>query len=252
MTDDNLKFYGQLLKLHCFSQKEISEKFNLETKKTENLLYTFKKKKLISSVKKNLYVANSLSDYQSIAEKFEIASKITSNSYIAYHSAFEFYGFANQVYNTVFVSSSSTFRNFYFEGNLFKCIKTQPKFNTFGITEIRHIKTTDIERTILDSIKDFEKIGGLEELLNCLQQIQYADEEILKKYLINYKNQFLFQKAGFILSKLENFKLSKDFFYFCKKNAGKSIRYLESNILKSELIFDKDWNLCVSKNFPIF
>lgn len=252
MFYSNLELYGKLLKKRCFSTFEISSELKFSQKQTENLLYSFKKNKMISSVRKDLYVANSLADNLPVAEKFEIASKINENSYISHHSAFEFYGFSNQVFNTIFVSSEKSFRQFIFDQNLFKCVKTA---KNFGITEIRHIKTTDLERTILDSIKDFEKIGGLEELLECLKSISFVQEKKLKDYLMLYKNQFLFQKTGFLLETLEKSKelqvqLSQDFFDFCHKNIGNSTRYLQNEILKSELIFNKKWNLCIPKKLP--
>lgn len=253
MFYSNLEIYGKLLKKRCFSGSEIFSELKISKKQTENILFLLKKNKMISLVRKDLYVANSLATYLPVAEKFEVASKINENSYISHHSAFEFYGFSNQVFNTIFVSSGKSFRPFIFDQNLFKCIKTE---KDFGITEIRHIKTTDLERTILDSIKDFEKIGGLEELLECLKSIPFVQEEKLKDYLTLYKNQFLFQKTGFLLESLEKSKDSKiqfsqDFFEFCHNNIGSSTRYLQNGILKSELAFNKKWNLCIPKKLPI-
>jgi len=43
------------------------------------------------------------------------------------------------------------------------------------------IRVTTLERTIVDSIEDFEKVGGLEELLNCIEMVNYLDEnEVIK------------------------------------------------------------------------
>jgi|LSQX01.1.fsa_nt_gb hypothetical protein len=44
------------------------------------------------------------------------------------------------------------------------------------------ILMTDIERTVIDSIKDIEKIAGLEEVLNCPDMITYLEDGKLKKY----------------------------------------------------------------------
>jgi len=53
---------------------------------------------------------------------------------------------------------------------------------------------------VLDSINDFEKIAGLEELLHCLELIPYINEEKLLEYLERYDKQFLYQKAGYVLN----------------------------------------------------
>ena len=96
------------------------------------------------------------------------------NSFISHHSAFEFYGIANQVFYEIHVSSNSKFNDFYFDGLLYKYI--QNKYD-FGITEIKHVKVTDMERTVLDSIKDFEKKTGLEEVLQCISLVKFLDEK---------------------------------------------------------------------------
>ncbi len=89
------------------------------------------------------------------------------------------------------------------------------------------IRVTSIERTVVDSIKDFEKIGGLEELLNCISSIQYLDENLLLTYLDAYNIQFLYQKTGFILEHYKNqLQLSEEFIDYCKTKTGKSTRYL--------------------------
>ncbi len=63
------------------------------------------------------------------------------------------------------------------------------------------VRVTDMERTILDSINDLDKIGGLEELLRCLELINYADEEKLLLYLkLTFHKQVLYQKRDISLS----------------------------------------------------
>ncbi len=57
------------------------------------------------------------------------------------------------------------------------------------------VRITDLERTVIDSIRDFNKIGGFEELLNCLESVHYLDETKLKRYLDIYNTQGLYQKA---------------------------------------------------------
>lgn len=58
---------------------------------------------------------------------------------------------------------------------------------------------TSLERTVIDSIADFEKIGGLEELLRCLLLIPSLDYSKLLDALELYGRAQLYQKAGFIL-----------------------------------------------------
>ena len=86
---------------------------------------------------------------------------------------------------------------------------------------------TDLERTVIDSIKDFEKIGGFEELLNCLSSIHYLDEVKLRTYLDAYGVQALYQRAGYLLDFFrDEMKLSHEFIEYCKKQVEKGTAYL--------------------------
>ena len=239
-----LEYYEKLLRLKRFSFSDAVELFG-DRQKARNILYALKKKGLLQSVRRNYYVAVSLETKESVASPFEIASAITPNSYISHHSAFEFYGLANQVFSDVFVSTKQTFREFDFDGRRYHCVETPREF---GITTQKLIKVTDLERTVLDSIKDFDKIGGLEELLRCLEMITVIDENKLAEYLGNYGNQFLAQKTGYILSYFPQLKLPDTFFEYCKKNIGNSSRYLYSDLKHEKNVFVKEWNLCVPEN----
>ncbi|MHB8172503.1 MAG: hypothetical protein ACYDG6_13325 [Thermincolia bacterium] len=61
------------------------------------------------------------------------------------------------------------------------------------------IRITDIERTMVDSIKNFDKIGGLEELLSCKEMLAFLDNQKLLLYLSLYDLRVLYQRCGYIL-----------------------------------------------------
>ncbi len=91
------------------------------------------------------------------ATPFEFASSITENSYMSHHSAFEFYGLANQVFSDIYVSTGREFQESEFDGRWYHCIKTQ---RDFGVSLQKTIRVTDMERTVLGNIKDFDKARG--------------------------------------------------------------------------------------------
>lgn len=236
-----MEHYIKLLKLGCFSREDVAEiTGNLRT--ADSILYSYKKKGLIISVRRNLYAAVSLETGHPVCTTFEIASFVSPDSYISHHSAFEYHGMANQVFSEIYVSSSTKFIDFEFDGK--HIIRIQSKTDE-GVKKIGKVRVSDVERTIVDSIKDFCKIGGLEELLRCLTMVTFASEEKLIKYLAIYNNQFLWQKAGYILSCFPNMKLSQNFFAACKKNAQKSIRYLYEELKYEEPAFLLEWGLYV-------
>lgn len=236
-----IKHYEKLLQLKCFTHQDSIHLFG-DAKKAGNILYELKKKGLIQSVRRNLYVAVSLETHESAASPFEIASSITDGCCLSHHSAFEFYGLANQVFTDIYVSSPAKFREFTFEGRRYHCVRTA---RSFGLEKYHKIRVTDLERTILDGLKDFDKIGGLEELLRCLAMVTLVREQVLIDYLGHYDNCFLAQKAGYLLSFFPHLKLSEPFFEYCRQHKGESSRYLCHDTKNAPKTFIKEWNLCV-------
>jgi predicted transcriptional regulator of viral defense system len=107
-------------------------------------------------------------------------------------------------------------------------------------------RVTDLERTVIDSINDFEKIGGLEELLRSLEMMPYADEAKLLCYLKSYGKQILFQKTGYILEHFkDSLKISDAFIKACEAEISKSVRYLYHGLQKEKSIYNKKWRLFV-------
>ena len=104
------------------------------------------------------------------------------------------------------------------------------------------IKVTVLERTVIDSIRDLGKAGGLEELLNCISMIVLLDENLLVSFLDMYNINFLYQKTGFILGLYKDeLKLSDSFIGYCKSKIGNSSRYLTDD---SE-VYDHEWRLVI-------
>ena len=247
----NMKDFEKLLKLGVFSFADVINLVgNRET--AHSKIYRLVQKGYIKSVKRNLYAAVSLETSQTIVNKYQIGSKLTKSAYVSHHSAFEYYGLANQVFNEVYISSSERFNNFEFEGISYKFIRS--KFND-GVLEPKNysgVRVTDIERTVLDGIKDFEKIGGLEELLQCLDMATYLDSKKLEQYLDLYNLQVLYQKTGYILEYYKDkLKLKDSFFKFCVTKIGKSVRYLFKGINSDNSFYNSKWQIVAPKNLMI-
>jgi predicted transcriptional regulator of viral defense system len=103
------------------------------------------------------------------------------------------------VFYEIYVSSEKRFDDFEFNGITYKYVSSKISSGVIEPKNTQGIRVTTLERTVVDSIKDFEKIGGLEELLNCIESISHLNENKLIKYLDAYNLQFLYQKAGFLL-----------------------------------------------------
>lgn len=239
-----MQLFLKLLRLGCFSYNDIV-KLTGNKKTADSFLNRYKLKGLILSVKKNLYVAISPETMAPAATPFEIASCINEHSYVSHHSAFTYYGMANQVSTQLYVSSQNRFNNIEFNGTSY--VYVHHNINSGIVSPTPRVRITDLDRTILDSIKDFTKIGGLEELLRCLLMVTFVDKTKLLSYLAEYKNQFLYQKTGYILSHYrEEMKLSSEFFDECRKNIVQSKRYLYPELKKDKSAsYSREWGLCI-------
>jgi predicted transcriptional regulator of viral defense system len=235
-----MKYYEQLLEMGCFTRDELCTLTgNFDTAGT--LLKNYQKKGYVRQVRRNLYVAVNLTDRQPVVSKFRIAGRITPSAYVSHNAAFAYYGYANQVSCQVEVSSETPFVSFNFDGNFYVYLASRIKDGV--IERPDGVRVTDVERTVLDGIHDFEKIMGLKKLLRCLEAIPSVNEDKLLLYLAVYGKRFLYQKTGYILRYFRReWNLNEDFFRECAAHIGKSTRYL---IGHSKGIYDREWRLVV-------
>jgi predicted transcriptional regulator of viral defense system len=241
-----MKYYKELLNLRCFTRADV-ERLTGSAGAANSLLNDYQKKGYISSIKRNLYVAISMETEQAAANRYFIASHITDGAYLSHHASFEYYGYANQVFYEVYVSGLKRFRPFEYDGVNYRYIA--PRILDGVIKEPDGVCVTDTERTILDSIGDFEKIAGLEELLRCLELVPYLNEEKLLAYLDIYGKHILYQKAGYILGHLKKeLRLTERFFEICERHVAKSVRYLYHGVKYEPHVFDGRWQLFVPQN----
>lgn len=203
------------------------------------------KKGLVKKIRKNIYSVVNPATGLIVATRYQIACAITNTAYISHHSAFEYYGFANQVFYEVYVSSETKFNHFDYDHVTYKYVASRMKEGVVEAKNTTGVRITDLERTVIDSIRDFNKIGGFEELINCLEGVHYLDEKKLKRYLNIYNTQGLYQKAGFLLEHYrKEIQLSKEFLEHCKSKIGKSKRYLVSEA-KENSYYNSEWELMV-------
>ncbi len=239
-----MELYKRLAELRCFTRNDMVQLSGSESA-AEWQINSYLKKGYIERVRRNLYAVISLETGQPIPNRYQIASKITCDACVTHHSAFEYYGYANQVFYDVYFSTTKRTREFSYDGIYFHPIKL--KGNTGIIETNTHIRVTSLERTVIDSIADFEKIGGLEELLRCLMLIPSLDSEKLLESLELYGHAQLYQKTGYIL---ENFKfelaLPDSFFEECKKHSSNSKTYLYSK--QPDFVLNKNWKLFAPKD----
>lgn len=235
---------NELAKYPVFTIEEVKNLVGNE-KTAYSQLGRLMKRDRVRKVRKNIYSVVNPATGQLVATRYQIACAITDTAYIAHHSAFEYYGLANQVFYEVYVSSETKFNYFAYDHVTYKYVASRMSEGVFEAKNTTGVRITDIERTVVDSIRDVNKIGGLEELLNCLEGIQYLDEQKLKRYLDIYDTQGLYQRVGYLLDHYrKEMQLSKEFIEYCKGNIGKSRRYLVSEA-KDDSFYNSEWELMV-------
>ncbi len=240
-----MNIYFEMLKHPIFSVENLLQYYsNYES--ARSAVKSLVRKGMAVKIRSNMYTCISGETKAPVANRYQIASRITHTSCVSHHTAFEYYGIMNQVYYDVYVSSLTLFRDFSFDGYSFHCIRTgslegidTPEFSG-------GIRVTSLERTVIDSIKSLDKITGTEELLEILKVSPKLDEGKLRKYVSLYDNQFLWQKTGFFLSMFkEQLGISDDFLDLCRQESGKSRRYVSYDAHKGK--YDSDWQLIVSE-----
>ena len=159
------------------------------------------------------------------ATKYEIACKISDSSFLCYHSALEYYGLANQVFNELVVGSKTRFNQFEFEGITYFCKHTNNQFEINNLINEK-IKVTSIERTLIDCIDDIDLAGGIEEVLNALENIKGLSENKLMSVLVNYNKVILYQKVGYIFEQYnDHLNLSASFFDYLQEHLTNQVKY---------------------------
>lgn len=230
---------------YTFTKNDIIGDFDND-KQYENWLASQVKAKRIAKVRNGLYVHIDVAGYP-LTTKFEIASKIKEDSFVAYHSALEYYGVANQVFNAVTVCSENKFNTFTFDDIEYVLKQVKNKTQVIYIQKAA-VRVTTLERTIVDCIDDINLGGGIEEILNALEQIRVLDESRILEVLKSYSKVLLYQKIGYILEQYqEKFSFSEGFFKECKSKLTNQIKYFLEDEYK-DIEYNSTWKLMAPKN----
>ena len=230
---------------YLFAKKDVIDQF-ADDKQFENHMASMVRSGKVVKIRNGLYAQIDNLGVP-LTTKFEIASKINDESFVSHHSALEYYGVANQVFNTLTVGSKRKFNDFSFDDVDY----TRQAVKDF--TQVIYIVTAGVrvatlERAVVDCIDNIDLGGGIDELLNALEQIRVLDENRLAEILRAYNKVILYQKVGFILEHYKDkYMLSDKFFADCKSRLTNQIKYF-LNDEYSDISYNSDWQLMAPKN----
>ncbi len=239
-----MDLYKELAGMRCFTRDDLIKTTGSESAAAW-YISSYLKKGYIERIRHNLYAVISLETNTAIPTRYQIASHITDDSCVSHHSAFEYYGYANQVYYDMYVSTEKRIRPFTYDGVNYHFVGSK---GWEGITEpVNDVRITSIERTVIDSIADFEKIGGLEELLQCISMIPSLSSDKLLGSLEMYGHGKLYQKTGYLLENFrEELDIPESFFEECEKHISDSKAYFSDD--RKGFVFYKRWRLYAPEN----
>ncbi|MCM1136052.1 MAG: transcriptional regulator [Clostridium sp.] len=233
-----MKYYEKLLEMGCFSRADLIELTGSSTAAVD-LVYSYQKRGYIERVKRNLYVAISLETRQPLLSRYQIGSCLFPDACISHHSAFEIYGYGSQVFYECYVATKSCFVDFNYNGVIYH--RVEKKENLEEIKNGR-ITYTSLEQTVVDSIRDYEKIAGLEEVVRCFMLIPGLNEDRLKSCLEKNNNGFLYQKCGYLFEQLQDtLHISDLFLEMCRQRSSKAKRYLMKE--QAGAVLNAKWRL---------
>lgn len=255
MTNE-MQVWDTVAQLGCFTASELADRLANKRVSTfangtpaEVIVDRLLDKNIIVKIHDDLYVAlDKSTGFPIIDDRFVIASHISPEAYLSHHSAFEYYGCYNQVYYWVYTSGGEAFAPFIYDGLEYHYI---PSTIDCGVVALPNgVKVTDMERTALDAVNDFDEIDGLEEVLKCIELLPALDEAKLLKYLAVYDSTYLYQKAGYVMEHYKKtLQLSDSFFEECKCHIGSETNYFSNTDCKHLCnTHNLKWQLLVPTN----
>ena len=163
----SLKYYEKLLEMGCFSREDLISLVGTPAA-AASIIHDYQKKGYVERVRRDFYVAISIETKQPILSRYQIGANLFPDACISHHSAFEVYGYGSQVFYECYVATDRRFIDFEYDGVNYH--RVERKQDTEVIQQ-GNVKVTSIEQTVVDSIRDFEKIAGLEEVIRCLMLV---------------------------------------------------------------------------------
>jgi predicted transcriptional regulator of viral defense system len=218
------------------------------------ILYRLSKQGRLVRVKAGLYAAIPMemgdSDRYEV-NRYLLADRLDSpRGAIAFHSALEVHGVAYSHYDTVYYVIDRRPTSFQFQNIIYRPVWTE---NIFGIMDTYVddvlVRVTDKERTFLDCLRRLDLCGGLEEYMKSVEGFTLMSAPKLLDYLERFKEQSLYQRAGYVLTYLKNkIKVPEDLLAVLRDRVGSNKYYLVPERHHSGGRLMKEWNVFVPRN----
>ena len=207
--DNHYKSYKPLSKLESalldkvatlivFSLSDVRNLTKWKHSTISNVLFSLKKKKVLTAVKKDNYVLS-----ERIPEHIlTIAASVNLPSYISLWTACSYYGLTEQQVKTIQLVSTKQYCQHKIFNHSIEIITLLPK-KWFGYHRVNNIPIAEIEKLLIDCAYKPEKAGGTDELRKCISNAwPQINIKKLRRYLQMFNNKSLFARLGYLIEEL--------------------------------------------------
>lgn len=237
-------FYGK----EVFRSKE-AYKIIPNKKTARQILFRLKNKGFVKQIKRGLFaiVPAQMIGKEFSVDKILIALHLTEPYYISHHTALEIHGVAQSYFNVVYISTNKIVKPFAFQDITYKFMTTKHMFGTEQVSRgSLKINVSDMERTVLDCIRNIEYAGGIEELVKSISAFPSQDYKRLLRYLNLFGEKSLFHRTGFIFDSLKSeLNVPQDFLNKIREKLSARTYYL---LPETKGIYIKEWNIIAPEN----
>lgn len=141
-------------------------------------------------------------------DPYLLASKLTEDALLAYHSALQLQGRAYALHQRVLFLTEHPIRPFEFRGMRFVAVSFPQALlaagqEHFAVETHRHaggvVRTTNLERTMVDVLARPDLGGGWEEVWRSLESVEFFDLDQVVDYTLMLDSATTVAKVGFFL-----------------------------------------------------
>ncbi len=157
-----------------FTVEDIKRLLQVSINNTYRILINMEKKELSVRLEKGRYI---LKENWENLDIYEIASNLLNASYLSFWSALHFHKLTDQVPRKIFIATTKRKRAMHLREQQVKFI-TITKKAFFGYEQFGRVVASDVEKTIIDSLRLPIYSGGIDQVYNALEN-DFDIEKIL-------------------------------------------------------------------------
>nr|WP_300848744.1 transcriptional regulator [uncultured Acetatifactor sp.] len=233
-----VEYYDEIRRMGCFTLQDFSRMVG-ERSMVAYMINEYQRNGYIERIHRNLYTAMDIETGRPILSRYQIGSRLFPDAYVSHYSAFEVWGYAPRLLDEVYVAAETRFTDFRYNGIFYR--RVNPKAES-DKERVSGCLVTSLEQTVVDSINNFEKIVGLEAVVECIMRLPKLDVDRLLQCLEKYGNGYLYQKCGYVMEQLQEYvDLPERFYRECREHCASTVRYM---IKEAEgLVYHKGWGI---------